>query len=330
MREISKGQKIAKIFRGIVKSFDEKTHIATVVISTKAIDRDGEVIEPAAFQKRLGNYMAHPILLSSHRAENLMRQIGEAKEIKITDEGVEGIYEWYVGKGNAEADWGWFLVMRGIAAFSVGFIPFEWVDTQPGTDDRNKGIWRRYVDIELLENSQVLVPANPQALQRRISEVQGEEKELCELVAKEVKAEEMAPFDEVDESKMKKEDKEKQKITEEKSQMIREIIEEAIFVNEKFLARFKEMVSGETKKKMDELLQQYCDITAEKIVEMLIEKKSLPPHYSEILLGDGDQGLKHSPTKENENKQGVSVAIDTKSIADAVKSGFKEGLKNNE
>ena len=110
--------KVLKVFRGVVKSFDEKTHRATIFISTGDIDRDQEVIEPKAFQKRLGNYMAHPVLLSSHKADQLTRQIGEAHALKITDDGVEGDYEWYVGKGNPEADWGWFLVTRGIAAFS--------------------------------------------------------------------------------------------------------------------------------------------------------------------------------------------------------------------
>jgi len=191
--------KFKKLFRAEVKSFDEKTHRATIFISTGDIDRDQEVIEPKAFQKRLGNYLAHPVLLSSHRADQLTRQIGQAHDLKITDQGVEGDYEWYVGKGNPEADWGWFLVTKGIAAFSVGFMAFSWLDkyTQPqiSAEDLARGIRRRFTEIELLENSQVLVPANPQALQRRISEAQGDEKELCELVVKSVKEDEFKPFE---------------------------------------------------------------------------------------------------------------------------------------
>lgn len=292
-------KKIQKIFRGKVKSFDEKTHTATIMISTGDIDRDREVIEPKAFQKHLGNYMAHPVLLSSHRADQLTRQIGEAKAIRITDEGVEGDYEWYAKQGNPEADWGWFLVTRGIAAFSVGFMPVAWLDkwSQPmiSQEDSARGIARRYTEIELLENSQVLIPANPNAVQRRMDEAEGEEKELLELATKELKAEEIEPF-------KKAEEQAEQKRYEES--------------REKFLAWFKDPV---VKEQIEKLFDG-------RLTEALKDLKS-PKHYSELLLGAGGHELNHTPTGEKTNDDENQKKQNDDAILGAIRAGIKEGIK---
>lgn len=292
-----------KIFRGTVKSFDEKTHTATIFISTGDIDRDLEVIEPKAFQKHLWNYMAHPVLLNSHRADTLTRQIGEAKDIKITEEGVEGSYEWYVGKGNQEADWGWFLVTRGIAAFSIGFIPKVWLDkwTQPmiSAEDSARGIFRRYTEIELLENSQVLVPANPNALQRRLDEAQGAEKEVLELAVKGLKEDEIKPFSEAETSREKAR-------------------------HDQAVADFKAMISDPAVR--EDLVKIFNDCL-NKAIE---DGKQLPKHYSEILLGAGADEPKRTPTKEQTDdveEDSKNEPIINDDLLGAIKSGVKEGIE---
>jgi len=303
-------KKIQKIFRGKVKSFDEKTHTATIMISTGDIDRDREIIEPKAFQKNLGNYMAHPILLSSHRAETLTRQIGEAKAIRITDDGVEGDYEWYAGKigpdgrsMNPEADWGWFLVTRGIAAFSVGFMPVAWLDkwSQPmiSQEDSARGIARRYTEIELFENSQVLIPANPNAVQRRMDEAEGEEKELLELATKELKAEEIEPFKKAEEEAEKKRYEESR---------------------DKFLAWFKDpVVKEQIEKLFDERLQE------------ALKDLKRPKHYSEILLDAGANGLKQTSTgdqtDDDEDDEEQSPIQNKDALIGAIREGIQEAIK---
>ena len=295
-------KKFQKIFSGVVKSFDEKTHTATIVISTNDIDRDHEVIEPKAFQKHLGNYMAHPVLLSSHRADTLTRQIGEAKAIRITETGVEGDYTWYVGKGNPEADWAWFLVTRGIAAFSVGFMAKAWLDkwSNPmiSAEDSAKGIQRRFTEIELFENSQVLIPANPNAVQRRLSEAEGNEKELLELATKSLKAEELEPFI--------KAEKEAEQAEHEKK------------VND-FKAMLKDKaVSSELKEMIQESIKE------------MVESDSLPnlkKHYSELLLGGGDNDPKHAPTKDADEKEQKQKPINQDDLLKAIKEGVQEGIK---
>jgi len=298
MKELIKDKSISKMFKGIVKSFDEKTHRATIFISTGDVDRDNEIIEPKAFQKHLGNYLAHPVLLSSHRADQLTRQIGEAIDIKITQEGVEGDYLWYVGKGNPEADWGWFLVTRGIAAFSVGFMAKTWLDkwTEPmiSSEDMQRGVQRRFTEIELLENSQVLVPANQNALQRRISETEGAEKELLELVVKKVTDEDMKPFDVAT-----------------KDELV------VTVTLDKALAEFVDMLKADPS-------------LVEEIKKLLEHKKNNPKHYSEVLLGAGDADPIQTPTKGTTQGDAGSVKqnqLNTNEIIGAVKNGVKEGLK---
>lgn len=300
-----------KIFRGTVKSFDEKTHTATIFISTGDIDRDQEVIEPKAFQKNLGNYMAHPVLLSSHRADTLTRQIGEARAVRILETGVEGDYEWYAGKGNPEADWGWFLVTRGIAAFSIGFIPKVWLDkwTNPiiSQDDSVRGIFRRYTEIELLENSQVLVPANPNALQRRLDEAQGAEKEVLELAVKELKDQDIRPFSEA------------------------EAAQEKVNLDQKI----KEMSDLIGRDEVLKILRPHIrDISVEcskELLEAFAKKNIFPKHYSEVLLDAGAAepirtSTENKSDNDAEDDEGKTKTTTDDDILGAVKDGVKEGL----
>ncbi len=291
-----------KIFTGVVKSFDEKTKTATILISTMDIDRDNEVIEPKAFQKHIGNYLAHPVLLSSHRTETLTRQIGEAKSLRITEQGVEGEYEWYAGKGNPEADWGWFLVTRGIAAFSVGFMAKAWLDkwTNPmiSAEDSAKGIVRRYTEIELFENSQVLIPANPNAMQRRLGEAHGAEKELLELATKELKAEEIKPFSEAEAAQEKA-------------------------AHDKKISEFKAMIQDpEIKAEIEKIFTDR--------VHKAVEEGQFPKHYSELLLGDGGHDPDHASTKagaDDDDEEEQSPIQKSDAIIGAIREGVKEGIK---
>jgi len=67
------------------------------------------------------------------------------------------------------------LAEKGIAAYSVGFIPIkaETLDWDKYEEAKKKGkkVARRiYKEVELLETSQVIIPANPSALQRSIDD----------------------------------------------------------------------------------------------------------------------------------------------------------------
>ncbi len=153
---------IYKTFRAEVLGVnaDEGTVDMLIPVSTASVDRDGEIVEPSAFKKTLPKFMKRPVLVSSHDYRDLTSQIGEWTKLKITDSGVEGKPKYYINEGNEQADWGFKLASKGMAAFSIGFIPKEWVD---GTTEKEPR--RTYKEVELLEISQVIVPSNREAIQ---------------------------------------------------------------------------------------------------------------------------------------------------------------------
>lgn len=152
---------IYKTYRAECKEVDEDGSLNMFIpVSTDSVDRDGEVVEPLAFKKTLPKFMKRPVLVASHDYRDLTNQIGEWSKLKITENGIEGKPKYYVGQGNEQADWGFKLASKGMAAFSIGFIPKEWVDGDGVKEPR-----RTYKEVELLEISQVIVPSNREAIQ---------------------------------------------------------------------------------------------------------------------------------------------------------------------
>jgi HK97 family phage prohead protease len=153
---------VYKTFRAEVKGVNIETGEIDMFIpvSTMSVDRDGEIVEPSAFKKTLPKFMKRPVLVASHDYNDLTNQIGEWSRLKIGDTGMDGKPKYYVNEGNAQADWGFKLASKGMAAFSIGFIPTKWED-----GDGVKAPRRTYQEVELLEISQVIVPSNREAQQ---------------------------------------------------------------------------------------------------------------------------------------------------------------------
>ena len=176
--KIKEGERRDRVFLSKVKAVNAKDYTVDVVMSDASVDRYREVIHPAAWKNGLKSYKKHPVLLSSHNYHGLTNQIGKALKIKVNELGqLEAKMKYFVGKGNEEADWGYFLVEEGIAAYSVGFIPKSYVYSGDGDFEdlaKELGYSKKeaskirviFTDVELLENSQVLVPANPAGLQK--------------------------------------------------------------------------------------------------------------------------------------------------------------------
>lgn len=150
---------VRKVFIASTKAVDGQPGVFEAVISTNSMDRDNEVIQGEAWKRRISSFNAHNILLSSHDYLSLSSQIGEVPAIKISDEGFTAKLRYYIGEGNPEADWAANLASKGKAAYSVGFIPFEWKDGDGEISPR-----RTYTDVELLEISHVVVGSNRDAL----------------------------------------------------------------------------------------------------------------------------------------------------------------------
>lgn len=185
---------LRKTFAGKVKSVDAENHTVEVIMSDQTADRYNEVVLAKAWKKRLGIYKKHPILLSSHNYHSLTHQIGMCTSIKVVGDQLLAKLKYFVGVGNDEADWGWKLAEMGIAAFSVGFIPHGYI--RGGADgytealkevgiklkEGERGPHVIYTDVELLENSQVLIPANSNALQKGLKDEDPVVRSIAELM----------------------------------------------------------------------------------------------------------------------------------------------------
>jgi hypothetical protein len=150
-----------KFLRADVKVLDSKEALIEAVVSTEDEDREKDIIRTQGWD--LDNFLKHPVLLSSHEYHRLRAQIGEWVEMKVVGKQLIGTAQYFILSGNDEADWAFLLATRNQAAFSVGFIPdFSKAKELPGD-----GFWpsHEFNGQELLEVSQVTVPANPYAVQ---------------------------------------------------------------------------------------------------------------------------------------------------------------------
>jgi len=153
---------VYQTFRAEVKGVNEDTGEVDMFIpvSSRSVDRDGEVVEPSAFETTIPEFMKRPVLVASHDYKDLTNQIGEWSSLKAQSKGIKGKPKYYINEGNEQADWGFKLAKKGMAAFSIGFIPKVWDDGDGVKEPR-----RTYKEIELLEISQVIVPSNRDAIQ---------------------------------------------------------------------------------------------------------------------------------------------------------------------
>jgi HK97 family phage prohead protease len=124
-------------------------------ISTAAVDRDGDTINPKGWQ--LDNYRKNPVVLWAHDYSQL--PVAKATNITSTEHGLKAEVEFPPEGTYPFADQVHAMLKAGfLNSTSVGFAP---IDMTPATD-RQKGY--DFAKQELLEFSIVPVPANPEAL----------------------------------------------------------------------------------------------------------------------------------------------------------------------
>ena len=276
------GKKQVKFFRGKVKSVDVEKGTAEIVISDETKDRHDERVLVTAFKKTKKEFMKHPILLSSHAYRGLQNQIGTFKKLTIDEKEkeVSAVVEYFHNLGNPESDWAWILAQKGIAAFSIGFIPKVWKDYTEEERKKNGGVWTDYEDIELLEVSQVLVPANPAALQRSFGE------DDDDLFLKDLYSDIIEVMKDVEDGIEWKEEEKKEEVEVEKE---KEEVEVEVEVKEE-----KSLVPEELTKKIDELK----DLVAE-VDEMVADFKGFYEKFvADVVKGVVEQLKKEVPVEE--------------------------------
>lgn len=164
---------IQRVFRGRVREVNTEKFTVEAVVSDESVDSYNEIILADAWTKGLKRYKSHPVLLSSHRYGDLTSQIGTGKKIGVDNNELVTLFQYFVGEGNAQADWGFKLAEKGLAAFSVGFIPKAMMDDaelEEFCKGRKVKPRRVYKEVELLEISQVVIPANANALQKGVED----------------------------------------------------------------------------------------------------------------------------------------------------------------
>jgi len=168
---------ITKYFRAEVRSIDEEKHTALVTISDQTVDNYRDIIDVNGWKKHLVRFNQRPVLLSSHNYGDLRKQIGTSEKVFVKDDALHALLKYFVGAGNDEADWAWYLVSKKVAAYSVGFKPKAMRYWNEMTEDEQKEARKKYkippkvtpfrifLEQELMENSQVTMPANTNAVQ---------------------------------------------------------------------------------------------------------------------------------------------------------------------
>jgi uncharacterized protein len=148
--------------KGLVPSdvqFEEGERAAVSYITTKDIDRDGEIVEPDGVD--LEAYRKNPVVLFGHDYSQL--PIGKNLWIKADGRGLIAKTQ-YASHEFAQKVYEYRKEGMPLAQ-SIGFIPLKWEDNPTDT----KGCRRRYTKWAMLEYSDVPVPANPEAVNIAVS-----------------------------------------------------------------------------------------------------------------------------------------------------------------
>ena len=146
------------------REVDEARRTILFVCSTAAIDRYGDIIRQDGWQ--LDNYLRNPVVLWGHDSRSL--PIGRALKTFVDKGKLQILAEFASADIYPFADTVFKMVAGGfVNTVSVGFMPTEW-EWRFGETDEQTGykpiLGRIYSKQELLENSVVSVPANPEAL----------------------------------------------------------------------------------------------------------------------------------------------------------------------
>ena len=158
---------VHKLERAEVKILNAKEGRVLATVSTETKDRDGDIIRQAFWET--DNFMRNPVLVDSHNYGSIERIFGHWASMEVKGKSLVGEVVYHLDSPNAHvaelAKQGLDLAHRDMAAYSVGFIP----DMSKAVELKNADSFFPNYEFrgqELLEVSQVSVPANPDALQR--------------------------------------------------------------------------------------------------------------------------------------------------------------------
>ena len=142
--------------------------ILSAVASDATKDRDGEIIEPFAFEKHLDDYRTKdPVILSTHMhrsADARPTIVGRAESIAYKDNQLQ--FDMTFAPTALGQEWKTLYDNRYAKSFSVGFIPIK---GEVRKDASGEGAYH-HTEAELIEISTVPVGSNRNALARGLDE----------------------------------------------------------------------------------------------------------------------------------------------------------------
>ena len=140
----------------VSKGVDVKERSITHLVSTAAVDRAGDVVDPAGWD--FANYLRNPVVLIDHDY-SIKSVVGRAVSLTVDETGV-----WAKTKfaDTPLARDAFSLVQGGfVKGWSVGFSPSKY---KPIKDRSGTVTGIHYKAQELLEYSLVSIPMNPEAV----------------------------------------------------------------------------------------------------------------------------------------------------------------------
>lgn len=142
---------------GVTKKIDREARTIDMVLSSGAVDRDGDTVDPAGWD--ISDYLKNPVVPFAHTYDELP----VAKSIHTAVEGNQLMFrpQFPTKDVHPFGDTVYEMLCGGyLNAASAGFMPKKWAFNE----DRAGGV--DFSEQHLLEGSIVPVPSNPEALAR--------------------------------------------------------------------------------------------------------------------------------------------------------------------
>ena len=147
---------------GEPRATDAETRTLQVTITTRARDREGDVVEPRGLD--FDAFLQNPVVLWAH---DLTRApIGRVRAVEVRDDRVDATVQFADTAMGREIHG--LYAERYLNAWSIGFLPREWSVLEDTDGAGSQGF--HITAAEVVELSAVPVPANPEALTHALRE----------------------------------------------------------------------------------------------------------------------------------------------------------------
>lgn len=151
------------------KSINESERTIDFVCSTAAVDRYGEIVLPSAFAKSLPTFLKNPAFPYGHSyepANGLTPTVGHWRRMEATADALVGT-AWFKPRGLGDECWQDYLE-GNLTSVSVAWLTRAWEMRELEIEGATRRV-RVFTEVDLVEVSAVLIPANPQARLRAAS-----------------------------------------------------------------------------------------------------------------------------------------------------------------